>query len=200
MITPLCRTQLNDNNNAFKFFDKKTAKVDCNVAQASQSCEILSGVQLDATTTRKLGRDLTGPTGLYLAQNVFEAQGYMPVRDYLLLRKQPVQMVRDLLSTGWYVVLFVDYGVLNTLAPDITGDKNYTGYHAIGIGDWWRGKLGRSVHYYDPLNDGRHAKTPKGVQVVKFSHVRDAAIAYSVDAEHGETGTVVGYAVNPPQG
>lgn len=197
MLTDLCRSQLDDLNNDFAFINKKTRKVDCNVAQASQCVEIVSGAQLDALTTRQLGHDLRGPTGNALAHDVFVSQNFMPEVDYQMLWQQPVQKVRDLLLAGWYVVLYVDYGVMNQLAPSVTGDKNFTGYHAIGVSDWWRGPLGRSVHYHDPLNDGRHPHTPKGVQVVKFSAVRDAAIAFSVNAEHGAAGTVYGYAVHP---
>jgi hypothetical protein len=194
MLTDLCRTQLNDNGNLFPFHDPATDQVDCNVAQASQALELVTGVQLDAKATRTFGQEATGPTGNVFARKAFMAQGLVAEIDYRMLWSAPTDDVRNLLKLGWYVVLYVDYGIINAQAPQISGDKNFDGYHAIGLSDWWRGKLGVSVHYHDPLADGRHPLTPKGVQVAKFSNIRDAAYGYT-----HKPGLVQGYAVMPAE-
>jgi hypothetical protein len=160
--------------------------------------ELVTGVQIDARDTRAIGQEPFGPTGNIFALKAFRAQGLVAEIDYRMLWTVPTEDVRNLLKLGWYVVLYVDYGVINSKAPQISGDKNFVGtpgqpaYHAVGLSDWWRGSLGASVHYHDPLADGRHAKTPKGVQVAKFSNIRDAAYGYTK-----KPGLVQGYAVMP---
>jgi hypothetical protein len=196
MLTTLCRSQLSDRNNDFPFHNAATGKVDCNIAQVSQCVELVTGIKLTAAQTRVIGHQPAGPSGNVLARRVLAAQGLALETEYRMFWLTAVQTVRDLLKSGWFVVLYIDYGVMNQLAPDKTGDKNYTGYHAIAVSDFWRGRGGALVHYHDPVNDGRHANTPKGVQTVKFSAVRDAAVAYATKTR-GAQGMVQGYAVKP---
>jgi hypothetical protein len=179
MLTSLCRSQLNDNNNDFGFHDALTAKTDCNVAMTSQGVELHNGLKLSAEACRALAHDPLGPTGSIFARSVFEAQAMVSTVDYQILWGNPTQTVRDLLKAGWFVTLYIDYGKLTELAPSISCDKAFTGIHAVGLSDWFRGSLGASVHYHDPLADGRHPLTPKGVQTAKFSWIRDAGYAYT---------------------
>jgi hypothetical protein len=200
MLSDIDRSQLNDRNNDFPFHNPTTAATDCNVAQASEAVEIHSGVTLSADDVRTAGNTPHGPTGNVLARRTFAAQGMVPEVDYRMLAQVPIQTVRDLLAAGWHVTLYVMYGTMIDEAPGNVGSFTYRGAHAIGVTDWWRGKLGRMVHYHDPLADGRTRRVPgkgrytypKGVQAVKFSVVRDAAYGYT-----GAAGLVSGYAVMP---
>jgi hypothetical protein len=198
MLTDIVRSQLNDKNNPFAFHNALTDSYDCNVAMASEAVELWSGKQLDAKTTRTLGKDLVGGSGTSLARKVFKSQGMLEFTDFQILNGVPTDSVRTLLRDGWFVVLFVKYDVMREKAPDVVGDGNYAGAHAIAVTDWWQRGV-RMVHYIDPLNDGRMSaslghKAPKGVQSVKFSHVRDAAWAYAMTYKHDPEGIVYGYA------
>jgi hypothetical protein len=193
MLTDICRSQLNDRNNAFAFRQAATASVDCNVAMTSEAIELVTGAQLSAQATRKAGGDPDGPTGSVLARRAYQSQG-MSQADYQILKARPTQDVRDMLDAGWFVVLFVEYGKLIDTAPGIVGSRTYRGAHAIALADRWRGRDGVMAHYYDPLADGRtrgNWTAPKGVQSVRFALVRDAAYAYT-----GQS-TLSGHAVRP---
>lgn len=195
MLTTLCRSQLSDRNNAFRFFSPATASVDCNVAMTSQSIELVNGLQFDADSIRAMGHTLDGPTGRALTRQAFDAAGLIAESEYRIFYRTDAQTIRELLRARWFVVLFIDYGVLQDTAPQIVGDRDYRGAHAVGLSDWWRGAQGRMVHYHDPIADGRTRAgwtAPKGVQAVKFSLVRDAAYGFT-----RQTGIVSGYAVEP---
>lgn len=195
MLTELCRSQLNDRNNAFPFHNEETESYDCNVAMCSQSVEIVTGAQLDAATVRQIGRDPAGGSGNRMVRRVFRDQGMVEGTDYMMLRNAPTQTVRDLLSTGWFVVGYIMYGTLREYAPEIVCDSDYKGAHAVGMSGWWRRGV-RKVHYHDPLADGRRASVPKGVQTAPFSALRNAMWTYS-EAYGAGAGLVSGYAVKP---
>lgn len=196
MLTELCRSQLNDRNNAFAFYDPDTATVDCNVAMLSEALELVDGGwQLDAKSVRALGHEAIGPTGNTLARRVFAALGLERDVTYRMLGAADVQTVRELLEGGWFVVQYVDCGWLQDHSPELVGDRRYRGAHAVALFDWWRGPLGQSVHVANPLFDGRKRgqwSAPDGVQPAKFSDLRDAAYAYT-----GTNGVTSGYAIRP---
>jgi hypothetical protein len=194
MLTDLCRSQLNDRNNDFPFHQSSTESEDCNVAMTSEAVELVTGAQLTAQAVRKLARDPSGPTGTVLARRTYASQGMQQGVDWQVLSRMATDGVRALLDAGWFVVLFVDYGKLQDTAPEIVGDRNFRGIHAIALADRWRGKQGNMTHYYDPLADGRTRgkwTAPKGVQSVKFSIVRDAGYGYT------GTSSLSGHAVRP---
>jgi hypothetical protein len=196
MLTTLCRSQLNDRNNAFAFADPKTATKDCNVAMLSEGLE-LSRLKalLSAAEIRQLGSELDGPTGNVLARRVMVKLGLKPELEYRMLSIAPAQTVRDLLRAGWYVVQYVDCGWLQDHSPELVGDRFYRGAHAVALFDFWRGQLGASTHLANPLFDGRQRGSwtaPAGVQSVKYSDIRDAAYAYT-----GNVGLTSGYAIRP---
>lgn len=194
-LTTLCRSQLNDRNNDFPFHNAETDVVDCNVAMLSEGVELAYGRRIDARTIRRLGSQAAGPTGNTLARRVFAALGMVRELDYRMLGAADVQQIRDLLEDRWFVVQYVDCGWLQDHAPQLVGDRRYRGAHAVALFDWFRGSLGQSCHVANPLFDGRQRgnwTAPKGVQVAKFSDLRDAAYAYT-----GVAGVTSGYAVRP---
>lgn len=175
-----CRTQLNDFGNNFLFHSMATGKVDCNVAQTSECLELVKGIQLTASQTRAFGGDLSGPTGTTLAVKVFQRFGMVAGIDFVRLHKVDVQRVRDLLGSGWYVVGFVDYGVINdNLIGAFSGAKTYRGVHAIGLAGWKRKDGKRVVWDYDPTFDGRHPGYPLGRQLAPFWLIREALASYA---------------------
>jgi hypothetical protein len=195
MLTTLCRSQLSDRNNAFPFHSALTDVVDCNVACLSEGIELWDGSQMSAADLRTLGHIAKGPTGNTLARRVFAVLGMQRDVDYRMLGAADVQIVRELLDDGWYLVLYVDCGWLQDHAPALVGDRRYRGAHAVALFDWWRGSAGQSVHLANPLFDGRQRGSwtaPAGVQVAKFSELRDAGYAYT-----GRAGILSGYAIQP---
>lgn len=186
-----CRTQLSDRGNSFAFHNPATGKVDCNVAEISMGVEVHSGAQISASNIRVIGNDPSGPTGTALANDVFLSLGMVPGVDYVRLWKVDVQRVRDLLEARWYVVGYVDYGVIvDTFPRSLQGSRVYRGLHAIGMAGWWRKDGKRVVWEYDPLFDGRHSGYPLGRQVAPFGLLREAMGAYA-----DGVGLVSGYAV-----
>lgn len=186
------RSQLNDNNNDFPFHDPVTDVVDCNVAKVSEGVGYSTNVKLNSKTARAEAHQAYGPTGNVFAEAVFKARGMVPQVDYQILWSVPTSTIRELLRAGWYVTVYVDYGVLNSLDAATSGDRNYKGYHAIGMHGLFRGSQGLSTHKHDPLNDGRKASIQQGIVTVKFSHIRDAAYAYTK-----KPGFIQGWAVKP---
>lgn len=192
MSLELVRSQLNDRANDFPFYSRATAGVDCNVATTSLAIELNTGAKLSAETIREVANMPDGPTGHVLAGRAFRWAGMIPQTDFRQLYMEDVQVARELLAAGWLVCLFVDYGVIQDRAPWLTGDRRYRGAHAVLLGDWWSGQLGRSVHVSDPTFDGRTRgdwTAPAGVQPAKFSLYRDAAASYA-----GGVGLIDGWA------
>lgn len=198
MLTDRCTSQLNDRNNDFPFHDERTDSEDCNVACTEMGVFLATGASLSASEIRKLGRTPNGPTGNTLARRVFIARGLRPGTDFQTFRNAEVQTVRDYLQSAWAVTTYIDYGYLQQHAPELTGDEDYTGFHAVMLFDFWRrAGVGRMAHVSDPTFDGRtrgNWTAPKGVQSAPFPLYRDAAGLY------GKAGTMTGWAIKPKEG
>jgi hypothetical protein len=204
MLTTLNRSQLSDRNNDFPFHNPDTDGYDCNVAKASECVELVTKEKLPALEVRKLGGDLTGGTGSRLARRVFASQGMVAGTDYQILNAVPTSIVRDLLRTGWYVVLYVKYDVLRDNEPNSIGDGHYSGAHAVGVSDFFYTGGTRTNNMHDPLNDGGPRASlghsaPKGIVQVRFKSLKEAAWAYSRQYEGAAADSYVlyGYAVKP---
>lgn len=173
-VPTICRTQLNNRGNDFPFNDPQTEKKDCNVAVTSEGLELFNGIKLTAHDTRAQGGYPGAvPTGNNLTNKVFTANGLVKGQDYLLAKPRAFADLKTALRAGWFVGLYVDYGVLNA-EGGVTGDKKYTGVHCVGV--WgWRRKHGILVWDHDPLFDGRRPAIPYGRQHVPFGPLRKAA-------------------------
>lgn len=181
MIPPsFCRTQLNDRGNDFPFHDPTTDSVDCNVATTSACVQLAKGTKLNAHQVRVMGGDLHGPTGTAMSARVLGAQGLVPGTDFVRFKKVDVQRVRDLLGAGWFVVVYVNYGVINdNLGGAFSGAKTYRGPHAVGLAGWRRLNGKRVTWDYDPTFDGRKPGYPFGRQLAPFWLIRQAMAIFN---------------------
>lgn len=181
-----CRTQLSDRGNAFPFHDPATDAVDCNVAMVSQCLELVTTEQFSARDVRTRGGDMSGPTGTVLATRNFVKASMVVGVDFVRFEGEDVQFVRDLLANDWFVVAYIDYGVIvDTMPKAFQGSRTYRGVHAVGLCGWWRKAGKRTVWEYDPLFDGRHSGYPLGRQAVPFKIIRDAMAGYDVAGAAG---------------
>lgn len=170
-------TQLRNSGNPWPFVDPQTAKKDCNVAKTAEALFHFNRVKLNAQQTRKIGGAPGAvPTGNHLTVNVFENAGMVRGTDFITANPKSIESLKQLLRDGWYVGLYVDYGVLNRIGAK-TGDHNYTGLHAIGVWGWRRTSQGRQVWNHDPLFDGRRPSIPYGRQHVLVGPLLMAAQA-----------------------
>lgn len=193
-------TQLRNSGNPWPFVDPLTAKKDCNVAKTAEALFHFNHTKLTAKETRHMG-GAPGPvpTGNRLTTNVFEAAGMVRGTDFITANPKPLESLKQLLREGWYVGLYVDYGVLNRLGAK-TGDHNYTGLHCVGLWGWRRSLQGRLVWDHDPLFDGRRPRIPFGRQHVPFGPLMFAAQAAVPQQIQGApaSGLWTGWAVKIP--
>jgi len=171
-------TQLSDAGNPWPVHDPLTAKDDCNVVKTVEAVHYFNGAQLSARQARLAAHELSGPTGVNLAQAVFESQKMELGVDFFRANPRPIADLRAFCYAGQYTGLFVDYGYLNKVGF-ITGDKHYTGIHCVGVWGWRRSKNGILVWDHDPLFDGRRPAIPLGRQHVSLAILQSAAEAYA---------------------
>lgn len=186
-------SQLSDANQPNRpTYQWSTRTVDCNVVKTCEAVGYVTGTLLNVHTARQQANQSTGPTGLVFAHSVFVANGLVPGVDFQLLWQAPTDTIRQLLRAKWYLGVILDYGVLNSLTPETSGDRNFHGLHCVGIHGLWRGPMGLTTHKHDPLNDGRRPAIKQGIVNVKFGHIRDAAYAYTK-----KPGYIQAWAVKP---
>lgn len=173
-------TQLNNNGNPWPLYDPATAKKDCNVVKSIEAVYLFNGHKLTVKQARAAGRTIQGPTGTGFTARLFRAEGLVKKIDFITAEKQPVVSLEQMLHDGWFVGAFVDDGVLNA-GPTPSGDKLYTGTHAIGLWGWRRSHTPRGILTWDhdSLFDGRRPAIVYGRQHVSFGPIEDAMEAYA---------------------
>lgn len=84
------------------------------------------------------------------------------------------------LANGHYVIVQVDYEVVNKVAPRLSGDPNFQGNHSVGFrGTRINARGVRQYKAFDPLCDGRREGIPKGPQWWPENLLREAAAAFA---------------------
>jgi len=176
-----------------QFADPKTGASDCGVVTTIFAIDYASGGHIRPTPAeiRKRMGIPSGPTKLSdqaaaMATYAKEAKklGLRPLTMEKLLAR-PWKEVREAIATGDWVNVQLDYAVVDTAIPALSGQKGYEGHHSVSV-HGVRERDGRTeVRVFDPLANGRFPDIPRGPQWWPLAVVRDAAMSFAAEAGPG---------------
>lgn len=89
--------------------------------------------------------------------------------------------VVDALKAGKFIHIAINYGWVNTNAPELSGQKNFTGGHGLGVYGYetFPPLTANWTNWLDPLGDGRRAGLAKQLTMARLGQVKGAMEAFT---------------------
>lgn len=176
-----------------------TSGSDCGMAQAKGAIRFATCNKVSPSIEeirKQSGLDEPNPppddysttvTELAKAINAFDDEatdrGFKGINAGVHERHVYSDLVEAIKREDTYLILFVDYGVLNDREPGKSGDKNFDGSHVVGVygfkTDQETGDGTAKAKVFDSLCDGRKSGVPKGPTWWKMSTIKSATDAYT---------------------